>query len=146
MDASNVPEAPAPKSLSERVAYAKSSRSHSHSPLTNASANPKAQPKSATKGNANGSTKGAARAASRTEKPKKGRNTNRPKPKTAEELDAEMTDYFGGNINSNGGSAAAAVADGMATGVSEPAANGEDLGMDEISVRSDESVTWEIEG
>jgi len=114
MDASTVPEAHAPRSLSDRVA-----------------ANPKAQPKSATatKANANGAAKGG-RAAARAAKPKKGR-PNRPKPKTAEELDAEMTDYFGGNTN--GAPGAAAVADGMATGPAEPAANGEDLGMDEIS-------------
>lgn len=113
MDASNVPETSAPRSLSERVA-----------------ANPKAQPKSATttKASANGSGKGA-----RAAKPKRERKPNRPKPKTAEELDAEMTDYWGPNGNANGGSAAAAVADGMTTGAAEPATNGEDLGMDEIS-------------
>ena len=134
MDASAVPEAPVAKSLSERVAYAKSSRSSLHSPLTNASANPKAKPKSATatKTSANGTTKGG-----RT-KPKKGR-VNRPKPKTAEELDAEMTDYFGGNMNTNGAPAAAAVADGMAPGAAEPAANGDE--MDEISVGSVEFIT-----
>jgi len=109
MDASAVPEAPVAKSLSERVA-----------------ANPKAKPKSATatKTSANGTTKGG-----RT-KPKKGR-VNRPKPKTAEELDAEMTDYFGGNMNTNGAPAAAAVADGMTSGAAEPAGNGDE--MDEIS-------------
>lgn len=138
MDASNVPETSAPRSLSERVAYAKSSRSKLHSPLTNASANPKAQPKSATttKASANGSGKGA-----RAAKPKRERKPNRPKPKTAEELDAEMTDYWGPNGNANGGSAAAAVADGMTTGAAEPATNGEDLGMDEISVGSVEFIT-----
>lgn len=139
MDASTVPEAPAPRSLSDRVAYAKPSKSSLHSPLTNASASPKAQPKSATatKANANGAAKGG-HAAVRAAKPKKGR-PNRPKPKTAEELDAEMTDYFGGNTN--GAPGAAVVADGMATGAAEPAANGEDLGMDEISVGSVEFIT-----
>ena len=58
----------------------------------------------------------------------RGRNAGRGKPKTADELDAEMVDYFDTN-GTNGG------ADGP------PATNGtvganaaEDLGMDEISV------------
>jgi THO complex subunit 4 len=134
MDASNVAEAAAPKSLSERVAYAKSSKSKSHSPLTNSSANARAQPKSATatKATTNGTAK-TGRAA-RASKSKKGR-----KPKTTAELDAEMTDYWG--TNTNGAPAAAAAADGMATGSTEVAANGEDLGMDEISVGSIEFIT-----
>jgi THO complex subunit 4 len=138
MDASNVPEAPAPKSLSERVAYAESSKSKLHSPLTNISANPRAQPKSATVTKA--TTNGAAKTgrAARASKSKKGR-----KPKTAEELDAEMTDYWGTNTNGApaAAAAAAAAADGMATGGTETAANGEDLGMDEISVGSIEFIT-----
>lgn len=138
MDASNVPQVEAPKSLSERVAYAKSSMSKSHSPLTDSSANPRAQPKSATatKATPNGATK-TGRAAARANKAKKGR-----KPKTTEELDAEMTDYWG--TNTNGAPAAAATAaatEGMATGTAEPATNGEDLGMDEISVGSVEFIT-----
>lgn len=137
MDASNVPEAPAPKSLSERVAYAVSNKSKLHSPLTNISANPRAQPKSATVTKA--TTNGAAKTgrAARASKSKKGR-----KPKTAEELDAEMTDYWGTNTNgAPAAAAAAAVADGMATGGTVTAANGEDLGMDEISVGSIEFIT-----
>jgi THO complex subunit 4 len=135
MDASNVPQADAPKPLSERVAYAKSSNSKSHSPLTNSSANPRAQPKSATatKATSSGAAK-TGRAAARASKSRKGR-----KPKTAEELDAEMTDYWG--TNTNGAPAAVATADGMATGATEAAANGEDLGMDEISVGSIEFIT-----
>ena len=135
MDASNIQQAPAPKSLSERVAYAKSRKSISQSPLTNSSANPRAQPKSATttKATLNGASK-TGRAAVRASKSRKGR-----KPKTTEELDAEMTDYWG--TNTNGAPAAAAVAGGMATGGAEPAANGEDLGMDEISVGSVEFIT-----
>jgi THO complex subunit 4 len=38
--------------------------------------------------------------------PRRGRNGGRPKPKTADELDAEMADYFAsndGNVDSNGG-------------------------------------------
>ena len=135
MDASNVAQAPASKSLSERVAYAKPNKSKSHYPLTNSSANPRAQPKSATatKATTNGAAK-TGRAAARASKPKKSR-----KPKTTEELDAEMTDYWG--TNPNGAPAAAVAADGMATAGSEPAANGEDLGMDEISVGSVEFIT-----
>jgi THO complex subunit 4 len=133
MDASNVPEVPPPKSLSERVAYAESRKSKLHPPLTNISANPRAQPKSATVTKA--TTNGAAKAgrAARAIKSKKGR-----KPKTAEELDAEMTDYWGTNTN---GAPAAAATDGMATGGTGAAANGEDLGMDEISVGSIEIIT-----
>ena len=140
MDASHVP-APAPvKSLSERVAYAKPRKPDLSAPLTNTSANPKAQPKSATatKGTMNGSNKGG-RVAGRANETKRGRNANRPKPKTTQELDAEMTDYWGGNTNPNG--AATAVAGGTTTGAAEPAANGEDLGMDEISVGSIEFIT-----
>jgi THO complex subunit 4 len=139
MDASNVAQVEAPKSLSERVAYAKSSKSKSHSPLTDSSANPRAQPKSATatKATSNGAAK-TGRAAARANKAKKGR-----KPKTTEELDAEMTDYWGTNTNGAPATAAAAAAatEGMATGAAEPATNGEDLGMDEISVGSVEFIT-----
>jgi len=117
MDAGSVPEQAPSRSLGERVA-----------------ANPKAQPKSATntKVSANGAPKGGRAAAGRGAKPKRGRNAGRPKPKTAEELDAEMTDYFGGN-NANGAPTATTVADVTTNGVAEPAANVEDLGMDEIS-------------
>jgi THO complex subunit 4 len=131
VDASHAPE-PAPvKSLGERVAYAKPNKSSSSAPLTKASANPKAQPKSAvaTKAAANGTGKKGA-----TKAKKRGKNSNRPKPKTAEELDAEMTDYFAAN---NNGTTTMTDANGAATGNAQPAATGgEDLGMDEISVSS----------
>lgn len=59
-----------------------------------------------------------------------GRVSNRPKPKTTEELDAEMDDYFDTNEN--------APAEGSAAvnGQAQPATNGggEDVGMAEISV------------
>ena len=61
-------------------------------------------------------------------KPQKARNPGRGKPKTAEELDAEMTDYFGDRAV-NG-----------AIGQENVAANasGGDAGMeDEIMVRRD---------
>ena len=54
--------------------------------------------------------------------------------KTIEELDAEMTDYFGGN------STAAAEANGTAAPAGTTA-TGEDLGMDEISVSSFDIIT-----
>ena len=55
---------------------------------------------------------------------RRGRNAGRPKAKTAEELDAEMTDYFVANGT-----------DGATTNGVAPVANGgEDLGMDEVSV------------
>ena len=50
-----------------------------------------------------------------------------------------MTDYWG--TNTNGAPATAAATDGMATGGTGLAANGEDLGMDEISVGSIEFIT-----
>ncbi|KIW33585.1 hypothetical protein, variant [Cladophialophora immunda] len=112
MDASSVPEPAPAKSLAERVA-----------------ANPKAQPKSATvtkKVTAKDGTKG--RSAGKPGKPKRGRNP-RAKPKTAEELDAEMTDYWGGNNPSAVGATTEAATNGTA-----PAANtGDDMGMEEIS-------------
>lgn len=66
----------------------------------------------------------------------RGRNAGRGKPKTAEELDAEMQDYFESGAN------AAAPAEGGDTamttngGAVQPVANGGDTGMeDEILVR-----------
>lgn len=64
---------------------------------------------------------------------RRGRNAGRAKPKTADELDAEMSDYFGATgTNGTTGTDGAFV-----NGTNQPIANGEaDLGMDEISVRS----------
>lgn len=89
---------------------------------------PKSQPKPATAGRAanNGVT-----ARGRGRGGRRGRNAGRSKPKTADELDAEMVDYFDapGTTGGNGG------VDGSAINGAGPAvANGEDLGMDEISV------------
>ncbi|OAT01228.1 uncharacterized protein BDCG_16984 [Blastomyces dermatitidis ER-3] len=87
-------------------------------PLTERVAQPKPQPKpvSATKASA-GSKRGRSR---------RGRNAGRPKPKSVAELDAEMEDYF---PTTNAAPAAT-------NGAAPPAATGgEDLGMDEISVR-----------
>lgn len=91
VDASHAPEPKPVKSLAERVAYA-NPKSKKAEPLTKTSANPKAQPKSATATKATNKdkkkdTKG---------KPAKKARSARPKPKTAEELDAEMTDYWAG--------------------------------------------------
>lgn len=58
---------------------------------------------------------------------KRGRNAGRPKAKTADELDAEMTDYFGEPVNGT------AATDGAATNGAAPAANSGELGMDDIS-------------
>lgn len=107
---------PEAKPLSERVAYANLKNGKKSAPLTKDSANPKAQPKSATKAAAKDAAKG------RKGTKNKARN-QRPKPKTTEELDAEMTDYF------NAGASAPATA-----GVAAPT-NG-DMGMEEISVRT----------
>lgn len=125
------------KSLADRVAYGKPTRAGKSDPLTKTSANPKAQPKSATavkKGNAKDGAKG--RAAGQTGKPKRGRNP-RSKPKTAEELDAEMTDYWGGN-NPAATSISTNAAPTNGTAPAAPAV--EDMGMDEISVSDIEII------
>jgi THO complex subunit 4 len=105
VDASHAPEVPAPKPLGERVAQTKP------------------QPKPAT------ATKTANARRGRRARRGGGRNTSRPKPKTVEELDAEMVDYFAGNEN------APAEGNAPANGTApQPATNGgEDTGMAEIS-------------
>lgn len=123
VDASLAPEPVQAKSLAERVAYA-NPKSKKSEPLTKTSANPKAQPKSATAKKVDPKDKkkpGQAKPARKAKNP-------RPKPKTAEELDADMTDYW----NVGGNNAAAPPADGAAaTGT----AAGPSDAMEEISVR-----------
>ncbi|KAJ4510041.1 RNA-binding RNA annealing protein [Exophiala dermatitidis] len=139
VDASHVPEPTPAKSLADRVAYANPKRAGKSEPLTKTSANPKAQPKSATADKKVTGKDGAkGRPAGRAGKPKRGRNP-RPKPKTAEELDAEMTDYWAG---SNPSAAPAASTEAPAANGSAPAANaGDDMGMDEeISVSDVEII------
>ncbi|KAI9375228.1 hypothetical protein BJX61DRAFT_181395 [Aspergillus egyptiacus] len=105
VDASHAPEVPAPKPLSDRVAQGK------------------AQPKPATAAKTANAGRGRGR------RPRKaGARPNRPKTKTAEELDAEMVDYFNSAENS-----APADNNAAATGAPQQAAGGEDLGMAEIS-------------
>jgi len=117
MDASSVPGPTAAKSLADRVA-----------------ANPKAQPKSATA--VKKDTKDGAKG--RAGKPgRKRARTARPKAKTAEELDAEMTDYWGGNNPSAVGAPAEAVA---TNGTTAPAVTTGDDAMDEISVSDVEFI------
>ncbi|KAL9107390.1 MAG: hypothetical protein Q9227_007674 [Pyrenula ochraceoflavens] len=125
MDAKSAPEPTAPKSLADRVVYDSKRRPDLSLPLTKASANPKAQPKSAVADkNATKNKDGK-----RVGRAKRGRNAGRPKRKTAEELDAEMMDYFGGtNGDANAGTADAAATNGNAN------AGGD--AMDEISVSS----------
>lgn len=121
VDASHVP-APAPaKSLSERVSYANQKKSNKSEPLTKTSANPKAQPKSATAKKVDTKDKKAAAKG----KPQKKAKSARPKPKTAEELDAEMTDYW-----NNGTNAGAAPTEGATTAATATAVDA----MEEISV------------
>ncbi|KAL2829067.1 hypothetical protein BJY01DRAFT_127156 [Aspergillus pseudoustus] len=103
VDASHAPEVPAPKPLGDRVAQGKSKPK----PATNAKA-----------ANTAAGKKGRARRA--------GPRSNRPKPKTVEELDAEMVDYY----NTAGGPTDANAA---ANPAPQQAAGGEDLGMAEIS-------------
>ena len=125
---------PANTKLSDRVTYAKPTRLDKSEPLTKNSNKPKPQPKSAVanKTNAKGPKAG---------KPKKTKNPKpKSKPKTVDELDAEMADYFQPATNS--GAAGATTAVSTATnGATQPAAAGEDLGMDEISVSSMDIIT-----
>ena len=131
MDANTVPEPAAGKSLSDRVAYA---RHHPGplAPLTKNSANAKAQPKSAVSNKASAKSVGKPGRDRAGKKARPGKS-NKPKAKTAEELDAEMTDYF---ASTNGATSAqtAETSAAATNGGTQPAANTEDLGMDEISV------------
>ncbi|KAF2842377.1 hypothetical protein M501DRAFT_410103 [Patellaria atrata CBS 101060] len=72
LSAKDAPAPQAPKTLAERIQAPKKD---------------KAQPKPATVTKSTGKTRGKSKAT-------RGRNTGRGKPKTAEELDAEMQDYF----------------------------------------------------
>lgn len=137
VDASHVPEPTKARSLADRVAYANPKRSAKADPLTQTSANPKAQPKSAAnvkKATAKDGTKGRSAGKPGSKPAKRGRQ-NRPKAKTAEELDAEMTDYWGGNNPSAVGATTQATANGTASA----AAAGDDA-MDEISVSDVEFI------
>lgn len=90
------------------------------------------QPKSAApKAATNGATAARGGRPGRGRGGRKGGRPGRPKAKTADELDAEMADYFvPGTTNG-----ATATDNAPATnGAAAPAANGEqDMGMDEIS-------------
>jgi len=59
---------------------------------------------------------------------KRGRNAGRPKAKTADELDAEMTDYFGEPVIATAATDGAAATNGAAA-----TTNGGEIGMDDIS-------------
>ncbi|MCJ1456341.1 hypothetical protein MMC28_006702 [Mycoblastus sanguinarius] len=113
LDASRAPP-PAPvKGLGERIAQ------------------PKGQPKSAAaKPATNGTATRGGRVRGRGAR--RGRNAGRPKAKTADELDAEMMDYF--DANATNGTAVTTDTGATTNGAAQPAVNGgEDLGMDEIS-------------
>lgn len=115
-DASHAPEVPTPKSLTERIAAG-----------SKAQAKAKPKPATAKKAAANDSNNKRA-AAGRPARGRKGqgRNPGRGKPKTVEELDAEMIDYF---ADTN----APADANAATNGAAPQANGGEDLGMAEIS-------------
>ncbi|RDW63180.1 uncharacterized protein DSM5745_10291 [Aspergillus mulundensis] len=106
VDASHAPTVAAPKPLGDRVAQNKP------------------QPKPAT----NAKNANTARGARGVKRGRGGKaRTNRPKPKTAEELDADMVDYWNAP-NENG----APDANAGAAAPQQPA-GGEDIGMAEIS-------------
>ncbi|KAI4140118.1 MAG: hypothetical protein L6R39_005946, partial [Caloplaca ligustica] len=93
------------------------------------------KPATAEKATTNGTaTRGGGAARGRASR--RGRNAGRTKAKTADELDAEMVDYFDNTSNATGATAAQGTdaAAGVTTnGTAQPAANLEDAGMDEIS-------------
>lgn len=96
------------------------------------------QPKPATGGKA-ATAAGNGRRGRRTARRGGGRASNRPKPKTTEELDAEMDDYF--DTTENGAAPTTAAVNGQAQPgqqqqQQQPAAanGGDDVGMAEISV------------
>jgi len=104
---------PAPaKALSERISQAKQPKNQPKSAAPKTAASKAAAPKAA--------------AAKKTKKPARGRNAGRGKPKTAEELDAEMNDYFVPVGDANMGDAGGAVQPVAAV------ANGGDAAMDEV--------------
>ncbi|OQO00190.1 hypothetical protein B0A48_13977 [Cryoendolithus antarcticus] len=111
VDAKSVPAPPAPKTLGDRISK----------PRNAARETTKAKPAAAATG-ATPATNGATKSG----KKKSGRG-GKPKAKSADELDAEMKDYFGGN-EANG-----AVANGEVQAVAAAVTNGGDTGMDEIS-------------
>ncbi|KAI4131033.1 MAG: hypothetical protein LQ338_001446 [Usnochroma carphineum] len=90
------------------------------------------KPATAEESEANGNaTRGQGR--SRGRGARRGRNAGRGKPKTADELDAEMVDYFD-TTNANGAvSQGTDAAVATTNGTAQPVANLEDAGMDEIS-------------
>ncbi|KAI6799689.1 hypothetical protein KC361_g2742 [Hortaea werneckii] len=105
----------AAKAISERIAKPKSAAKENQK---NTAAK-KDDPKSAANGAANGkNTRG---------KKKSGR-AGRPKPKTADELDAEMADYFG-TEGTNGAVPANGVAPANGAAQPAPATDGEDVVM-----------------
>jgi len=110
VDASRAPAIPAPKGLGDRIAQ------------------PKSQPKSAAnaKATATGAKGTDARGKGRKARGGRGGKNARPAKKTAEELDSEMADYFGG------GEAPAPTENGAAAITGAPAANGDAMQDDEI--------------
>jgi len=98
VDASVAAALPGPKGLSERMAQPKSQS--------------KSQPKSAANTKATNGTNGNARGRGRVGR---GGRNGRPTKKTAEELDSEMADYFGGDAT-NGNENSVAPANGATAG------------------------------
>ncbi|MCJ1231304.1 hypothetical protein MMC12_007981 [Toensbergia leucococca] len=132
LDASRAPP-PAPiKGLSERIVYDLAKLMPTAYLKLKYCRQPKNQPKLAvaTKATPNGTTSRGGRGRGRGVR--RGRNAGRPKVKTAEELDAEMVDYFDAT-GANGGPAGTDAA-ATTNGAIQPITNGgDDLGMDEIS-------------
>jgi len=118
LGAKDAPAPAAPKSLGDRVAQPK----HAN----------KDKPKPANADKA-GTAAGAAKGAGRKRGERGGRGTGRVargKPKSAEELDAEMADYWGGGENGPANGGDAPMANGGAVQPAVAATNG-DTGMDD---------------
>ncbi|KAJ5194888.1 mRNA export protein mlo3 [Penicillium cinerascens] len=113
-DASHAPAVPTPKPLTERVAQKSQPKPATAAKAAKGKGKTNTNDKNATGRNPNGRTR-------------KGRNPGRGKPKTVEELDAEMVDYF---TNENAPAAGNAPVNGTAPQATNA---GEDLGMAEIS-------------
>jgi len=113
--AKDIPSPPAPKSLKDRVAHPKIADKDKPKPATADKASAGAGRGGRKRG---GRGRGAAAAGGRT------------KPKTAEELDAEMADYWGTENGPGAGTADATMANG---GAVQPAAtNGETVMEDDV--------------
>ena len=137
VDAKRTAQDAGTKSLSDRIKQAFLRAQKNFTKNTSGTKSAAAQPKSAVakkdkdteKGTAGNARGRKVTVAGRGRGTKRGRNAGRPKRKTADQLDAEMTDYF--NTGADTG------ANGTATTATDA-----DTGMDEIAQSCLEDKTW----